>query len=302
MNRPPFPAVLDSTIVSAFRACPRKAFLEYVNHWKSKTPSVHLHAGAAFAHGLEVARRAFYSQGVSPDVALDEGIRALLSFYGDFECPDDSAKSAARMAGALEFYFERYPLASDPVRPTTMPGGSLGVEFSFAEPIDIPHPETGDPIIYCGRMDMVAEFAGGLYVFDDKTTSSLGASWSRQWDLRSQFSGYAWGCQQVGLRTDGVLVRGISILKTKYDTEQAISYRPQWQIDRWYEQLLRDVTRMKECWENGIWDYDLSESCNAYGGCAFRSGCLMMDPSAWLETYFERRVWNPITRQEEKPE
>ena len=47
MTRPPFPTVLDSTIMAAFRSCPRKAELEFIQHWKPQTPSVHLHAGAA---------------------------------------------------------------------------------------------------------------------------------------------------------------------------------------------------------------------------------------------------------------
>ncbi len=296
--RPPFPAVIDSSLLTAFRSCKQKALLEYFRHFKPKSPSVHLHAGAAYAHGMEAARRAFYIEGQPEEDCIALGVGALLTYYGDFPCPEDSAKSAGRMAGALEYYFSRYPLHQDKAIPITMPDGKLGIEFSFAEPIDVNHPVTGDPILFVGRLDMLAQYAGARYGEDDKTTSQLGASWPKQWDLRSQFTSYCWGAGKAGYPLAGFLIRGVSILKTKYDTEQAITYRPQWMIDRWYEQTVRDVADMIRCWEAGYWDYNLDNACNEYGGCIFRKICLSADPTPWLAVDFERRVWDPVTRTE----
>lgn len=297
--RPPFPQVLDSTIIASFRACPQRFAYEYLHHWKPVAQSVHLHAGAAYATGLETARKAFYRDGRSEQDSIALGLRAFFIAYGDFECPPDSAKSAERMAGALEYYFHQYPLSSDQATPIHLPSGDIGVEFSFAEPIDATHPETGDPLIYSGRMDMICNYANGVFGEDDKTTSSLGASWAKQWDLRSQFTGYCWGAARSGIPLQGFLVRGVSILKTKYDTQQALTYRPQWMIDRWYSQLLRDVARMKAMWESDVWDVNLDHSCAEFSGCIFRQPCLSRDPQPWLETSFVRRMWNPLTRQEE---
>jgi hypothetical protein len=298
MNRPPFPEVIDSSIMAAVRSCGHKGYLEYFEHWKSKEPSVHLHAGAAYAHGLETSRRAFYEEGRTASDAVALGVGALLKFYGNFECPEDSAKSATRMAGALEFYFERYPLETDDAEPIVLPSGKRGIEFSFAEPIDIIHPETGNPILYCGRMDMVVRKGSMVLGEDDKTTSQLGASWPRQWDLRSQFTGYTWGAAKGGIKLDGFLVRGVSILKSKYDTAEAITYRPEWQLDRWYNQLLRDVKNMIRQWEEGYFDYNLDHACAEYGGCPFRSVCLAQQKEPVLEAFFQRRKWDPVTRTE----
>lgn len=298
MTRPDFPAVIDSTIVAAFRSCPRKAFLEYFLHFKTGGKNVHLTAGAAYARGLEVAREAYFVHGRSPGDAVALGAGALLEAYGDFQCPADSAKSPERMVGALEFYFDRYPLETDKAVPITLPNGKRGIELSFAEPIDIKHPETGDPIIYCGRLDQAVDFQGMVLGEDDKTTSALGASWPLQWDLRSQFTSYVWGMGRGGVRLNGFLVRGVSILKTKYDTMQAITYRPDWQIDRWYAQLLRDVQRMLECWSEGYFDYDLDHACAEYGGCPFRNVCLTQNPRQLLEAQYERRQWDPLRREE----
>lgn len=297
-KRPPFPAVLDSTIMAAFKSCPRKSYLEFIEHWKPATQSVHLHAGAAYARGLEVARSAFYLEGRSAADSIAAGLGALMQAYGDFECPPDSAKSLERTAGALEFYFSHYRLGEDKAIPIQLPGGKHGIEFSFLEPLDIFHPETGDPLLYSGRMDMMCEFEGMRLGEDDKTASQLGASWPRQWDLRSQFTGYVWGAGRAGIKLDGFLVRGVSILKTKYDTMQAITYRPQWMIDRWYEQLLRDVHRMTQAWEWGYWDWNLDHACAEYGGCPFRGVCQMKDPEQLLAAQFEQRRWDPVARTE----
>ena len=293
----PFPEVLDSSMLATFKSCPQLFRKVYIEQWKSKDPSVHLRAGGAFAAGVETARTHFYVHGWTAEDAVASGLHALIQHYGDFDCPPDSAKSLERMCGALEFYFDRYPLNQDSP-PVILPSGKHGIEFSFVHPLPIDHPTTGNPILYSGRMDALLSYAGGTFICDEKTTSSLGASWSRQWDLRSQFTGYAWGCRELGIRVDGAIIRGVSILKTKYDTQEAISYRPGWQIDRWFEEMLDWVEEAIVCWQKGKWRHNLDHSCADYGGCAFRSACSSQDETPWLETYFERRHWNPITREE----
>jgi hypothetical protein len=227
------------------------------------------------------------------------GMQALVAAYGDFECPADSAKSLERTLGALQFYFERYPLGADGMVPITFASGRRGIEFSFATPLpNVAHPVTGDPILYTGRADMLAHYLDGIYVVDEKTTSALGASWSRQWEMRGQFTGYQWAAREAGIDTAGSVVRGVSILKTKYDTLEAITYRTSWEIDRWLEQTERDIRRMIQCWQDGWWDYDMGEACGSYGGCSLTSICKSQDPAAWLPVRMERRVWDPLARRE----
>lgn len=297
MTRPPFPSVIDSTILGTFRSCPRRAFLQYLEHWKPGEESVHLIAGGAFAAGLETARRAFYTHGRPAPEAEAEGLGALLSHYGTYDPPEDSPKSALRMAGALEYYFSQYPLGADGATPHTF-GTRHGIEFSFAEPLSIRHPETNDPILYSGRADMVCDSFGGLFLYDEKTTSQLGQSWLRQWEHRSQFTGYCWGLRGHGYQPTGIVVRGVAILKTGFNTAQAITYRSAWEVDRWLEQTERDIARMIRCWEDGYWDYNLDHACNEYGGCPFTRVCKSPEPSTWLPLYFTRRKWDPLSRTE----
>jgi len=297
-DRPPFPEVFDSSLIAAARSCGQKANLEFFQHYKGREPNVHLHAGASYAKGLEVARRAYYEQGASHADAVALGLSALLLHYGNFECPEDSAKSAARTAGALEFYFDRYNMETDKAKPLVLIGGKHAIEFGGVEALDLFHPVTNNPLLYSWRMDMAVALNGMKLGEDDKTASQLGASWPRQWDLRSQFTSYVWGAKRHGIELNGFLVRGVSILKTKYDTLEAITYRPDWQIERWYGQLLRDIQRLISQWEEGYFDFNLDHACSEYGGCPFRNVCLAKEPQAILAQMFQRRRWDPVTRTE----
>lgn len=293
----PFPDTIDSTMLGTFRACPNKYFRQYMQHWKPRGESVHLIAGGAFAEGIEYARRAFYIDGQDAESAEAAGLVALICKYGDYNPPSESAKSLERMCGALAFYLERYPLGQDGAVPIDR-AGVRGIEYSFAEPLQFAHPVSGDPILYTGRADLLAHFAGGQFAFDEKTTTSLGASWANQWDMRSQFTGYAWASAQSGYPIQGIVVRGVSILKTKYDTMQVLTYRDKFQIERWEQQVLRDLARLQQCWEEEYYDFNLDHSCTEYGGCAFRRVCSSPDPESWLKTDFEIRIWDPLKREE----
>ena len=203
------------------------------------------------------------------------------------------------MAGALEFYFDNYPLShTEGALPIKFPSGALAIEFSFAEPLDIMHPVTGDPILYTGRADMIADFCGGIYCVDEKTTSSLGASWGKQWEMRPQFTGYQWAANRAGINVQGTLVRGVSILKTKYDHLQHITYRSPYEVERWLEYVHRSIAKAITMWKEGYWDYAMGGACAEYGGCSMVSVCKSNDPESWLPMYFERRVWDPLARKE----
>lgn len=293
-----FPRVIDSSMLSSFRKCRQKFFREYIQHWKGRGTNIHLHAGGAFAHALEAGRTAFYVDGCSVPESETRAAEALRAFWGDYIPEFDTAKTLERMLGALDFYFANYPMDTDSAVPITLASGKRGIEFSFAEPLPINHPISGEPLIFAGRADMIVDLASACYLEDDKTTSSLGSQWAKNWEMRGQFSGYCWAARQIGIPVAGILVRGVSILKTKYETAQVLSYRADFEIDRWLEQTLRDINAMIRCWNEGYWDFDLDDGCASYGGCAFMQPCKSPDPDAWIQASFEQRVWDPISRRE----
>jgi len=295
-----FPEVLDSSIVATMKRCPQLFKKVYIDQWKSKEPSIHLGAGGAFAAGLEATRKAFFIDGLESEDSLVEGLKALLIAYGDLQCPEDSGKSWENTAGALVAYIDNYPLNHETGYPIELPGGKRAIEFNYTSPLEIAHPVTGQPILYTGRSDAIVHFASDNFICDEKTTSQLGFTWPRKWGLRAQFTGYCWLARSNGMRVAGVLTRGIAIRKTGFDFAEAITYRPDWAIDRWYNEL-HEWIQQAICWaKSGHFRYNLDDSCTDYGGCGFTTACESENELPWLETFFERRIWDPITREERK--
>lgn len=302
-RRSPFPHVIDNTMRSAFVACERKWGWQYDVNIVPRKNSIHLHAGGAYAKGLEEARRAVFTGGHNMRDALALGAEAVIAFWGEYEDAlwswSEGAdpqvhrnKTLDAVLLALEKYWEAYPPITDPLQPV-IEGGRLGVEFGFALPFGVNHPETGEPLLYAGRYDMLGMFHNQLFVVDDKTTSQLGPTWSDQWHMRSQFTGYCWGARSYGYPVAGAIIRGMAFLKNEFKTQQAITYREDWKIDRWHKQLVRDVERMKEVWQHKDYNYDLADACSAYGGCPYRMLCNSAAPERWIGEYVEN-TWNPV--------
>jgi hypothetical protein len=104
--------------------------------------------------------------------------------------------------------------------------------------------------------------------------------------------GYVWACQQSGLDLDTVVVRGIAIQMTQIVHAEAIKVYSQHLVEKWYEQLRRDMWRLRKCWDEGYFDYNLGDSCTSYGQCQFLNACASPNPENWF-TEFEVRHWNP---------
>lgn len=292
----PFPYFIDNTQRDAFVACPLKWKRSFVDNLAPAEPSIHLHAGGCFASALETTRKAFYGPAsLSESEALCAGLETLISSWGNPEFGADSDKSISRMIWAFDDYFREYPLSRDSITPMIR-DGHPAVEFSFAMPLPINNPDSGDPLVFTGRFDMLGVFQDSLFVVDEKTTAALGQMWAQQWDLKSQFTGYCAAAREYGYPVAGAIIRGVGLLKNSTSFTQVIQYRPDWQIDRWYAQLLRDVKRMVEAYINDTYDLALSEPCSQYGGCAFRRLCLSQHPEHWIEGYFTQRNWDPLAK------
>lgn len=292
-----FPSVVDSTMIAAFRACPRKFWWNYIRRIEPQGQNIHLHAGASFAAAMNAARFAFYVKGETADDAVMMGVAALCQHWGPtYEAPEGENKSLDRMMLAVVEYFHEYPLETDLIKPLKISEGKIATEITFALPLDEAprHPITGDPIIYAGRFDMIGERDGVLFIVDEKTTSQLGPTWANQWTLRSQFTGYAWGAKSYGYPVAGAIIRGISILKEKYGHAQVITYRPEWQINRWLHQINRDIERMVQSYLTQEWDFNLDHSCSAFGACPYLRLCENIDPEPFIPLYYQENKWDPL--------
>lgn len=313
-----FPEVIDSTILATFSSCSQKFFHEHILCLAGSDVSEHLHAGGAFARGIEVARKAYWFDRVTPQEAVLEGFKAFIVQWGeiDFELRSNFSKDFVNTAGAYFDYFRQYPLDIDPIQPYILPGDRPAVEFTFGVPLPIKHPITGNPLLAGGRMDMIGYYQNFLCIVDEKTTGALGSGWESKWKMRGQFLMYPWAAREHNIPARTILVRGTAIQKTQYAHLQAIVQVEEWRLDEWWETMISKVEEMVnrfEAWrykvnnvpryemkngpalhyEGQPWRKDFADACDAYGGCIFRDLCTSRDPTIWYDTY-KHRLWNPL--------
>lgn len=299
----PFPRVIDNTMRSAWRKCPQSFNRSFIENLAPTVESTHLIGGGAFAAGLAAARVA-HAKGYPLAYAYAQGVEALIKAYGrHVPAPDTSSqkKSLARILDAYWEYFHVYPIDTDFLQ-TAIIGGQPAVEFTFCLPSEVPHPDSGDPVLIGGRFDRIATFNDNLLISDEKTTVALGAQWSDQWSLDSQFTTYIWGARQHKIPVTGAVVRGVGIYVDRVEIVSVPISRTPHDIERWWRQLNRDIFAMTRAYQEGYFDYALDKlHCAAYGGCAFRQLCLTEPNEAnWLGDY-RHRLWEPTKSNPEIP-
>ena len=299
-----FPTFIDSTMRSALTSCETKWYWNWIRRFQPAETSPDLHAGGAFASGLETARKDFYLQGKSQEDSILSGAEEVMRYWGNYEPPEGHVKQMHVVLGLLEDYFREYPMDTDFIQPYRDANGRPAVEFTFAIPIPgTKHPVTGEPILYKGRFDLIGQYNGMLFVVDEKTTKQLGATWSQQWDLRAQFIGYVWAARILGnIPVVGAIVRGCGLYKTEpfYRYAQAIVYIDDWMIERWLLDLQLDILAAVAAWESGMYRQDYDHACTAYSGCENRTLCKSQNPESWVGNYYIRNNWDPTAKNPEE--
>ncbi len=293
------PHYLDSTMISTFRSCQRKFYWQFILNKVLDGNNIHLTAGGAIASALDHIRRLqFKKSPLAINDLMATGLVPFLNIWRNIQVDPDHAKSLHRCLHALELYLTHYHPAYDEVQPLERQDGTPTSEFTFAIPLPISHP-SGDPFVYCGRFDLLGEIRTQqlLVIVDEKTTGSLSTSWSRQWNLRGQFLGYCWACQQLGYPVSDVIVRGIGMYKTGPQFLAVPVHYPKHLIDRWYTQLLATVATIRDCYAQDSWSYDFADACSSYGGCPYVDLCSPRDPEPWFSNYSER-TWSPVAHSE----
>lgn len=296
-----FPSLIDSSMLSS-ASCPRKFIFQYCLNLAPYETSVHLFAGKCLARAVQEVRNSFYREGKNEKDSLYDGFEIFISEWGGYEAPafgSGKFKDFINMANALFSYFRQYPLATDEIQPLRKDNGDPAVEFTFAIPLPLSHPDTGEPIFYGGRADMVGVYNSLNCVVDEKTTYTFPDTWQKQFQMRGQFIGYCWAGQQSGMKTSMAVVRGIGVQQSGIKHLEAKLLFQQWQIDRWYAQMLLKVEKLigeyQAAKERGIDAAQMSygNDCSSFSGCEMMDLCTSENPESWYSS-FSPRNWNPL--------
>lgn len=288
------PTVIDSTQLTTFRSCPRKFYWEFVLGLRPRAMSVHLHAGGAFAAGMEAARAAHYLAGKTMEESTWEGVRRFIGYWGDYEPTDpDTPKTFYNTLNAFVSYLDTYPFPLDHIQPLL----EGAFEYSFSIPTVTHHPN-GHPFLFGGKIDLLGKFRGLPAVVDEKTTTQLGASYAKKWQMRGQFLGYCWAVRQgLGVPVDTAVVRATAIRKTGCDHLEVPQPYSEDLISKWAIELEKTLERIVQCWKEDYWPYDFGDACVSYSNCPYTLLCTSKSgkESQWFSDYEVRR-WNPILK------
>ena len=262
----------DSTSLTLAMECPRKYHYRMLRNLVPQTTSVHLLFGGIYAAALEY----FYGlRAVGAD--LEEAIlltvkKAMIdSWDKETNQPlafNDAKKTRVTLIRTIIWYLDAYGDEDEAaIKTHHLANGKAAVELSFAL-------ELTDDIIYCGHLDRVVEFSGGLYWMDQKTTGqTLGPYFFDGFKMSNQFMGYTWAGQimfQAPVR--GGIIDAAQIASGFSRFERGFASYTREQIEEWTKNVEYHVKSIQSLTLLDKFPMNLT-ACGNYGGCPYKSIC-----------------------------
>lgn len=303
-----FPIILSNTDMSLWSQCPLKWYRERCQSLrKASLRNINLEAGGAFAKGMELTRKAYYEQKLPAQEAIEVGYNSILEQMHQPGVPEDTLKSPERMALALREYFKEFPLENEEVIPSSLEDGSHAIEHKMTVELPLLHPELDVPLIFKGKLDMLATSMGRTYIVDEKTTKAIAYNQGDLLQTQGQFIGYAWLARKLGITILGVKVRKVAIQIKEIKIKEFEIPITDYMIDLWESAMLQKVGEMIGHYQatkrgvpfNVAFTPDFSNGCTAYHSvCPYTAGCTSKYGENFLAAEFEQLVWDSEARQE----
>jgi len=197
--------ILDNTQLQCYNRCPTMYKWRHVEHLVSQgVTSPALDFGSAIHTCLEL-----WYKGSDYQTGIAAFVSALVG-----KTMDDK-RSIPNGLLILDAYYKKW-----------FPEQSIKV-INCETPIQI---ELTSDIIFCGKVDLVVEMFGDLYVLDHKTSSSFANTVAKP---NSQMTGYVYALRVLGVPVTGAILNLIAVLKTKQDFHRLITTRSDTDLTEW---------------------------------------------------------------------
>lgn len=296
----------DATSISAAEKCPRYYQLSILEGWRPHETSVHLKFGQVYASALETYYK-LRAEGTDHEQALIFIIRQAMIDTWSYDLDPDgqpipdsgapwqsmhSTKTRETLIRTIVWYFEHF--ADDPCETVTLPDGTAAVEYSFALPVE-------SDLVFCGHIDRLVNYSGGVYVMDQKTTgTTITPKFFADFTPDIQMSMYSWaGSIIFQIPISGVIIDGAQIAAGFSRFERGFAHRSRGLLEEFYESSIETIRRTT--------DYTLREffpmnrtACGNYGGCAFRRVCSRspdVRDNFLRADFYQAPLWDPIERR-----
>lgn len=298
----------DSTSLGNLMTCPRKYLYQNIQGFQSPIRSAHLVFGGHYAKALE----RFHKLRARPyefsvDDATDEVIRALLIETWDYELDDQgqpipgtgkpwesfhSTKTRETLVRSVVWYLDQF--ADDPMPTVILSDGRPAVEYSFAV-------ELTPDYLYCGHIDRLVEYSGGVYVQDQKTSgATITGKYFLDYSPDVQMSGYAMAGQIIfGLPVSGVVIDAAQIAVGFTAFSRGFVSRSPQVLEDFRHETLYWIGMAKRFHEDQHYPMN-TKACGNYGGCEFRDVCRANPanrPGVLASNFVQRDRWDPLKKR-----
>lgn len=314
----------DSTSLGWLKECPRKYFYSMIEGWRTKSDSVHLDFGRWYHGGLELYDR-LRAEGQDHDTAQGAMVGKAMEWTwvippdsgpGAPWSPDHPSKTRETLVRSLIWYTEHFK--DDPAQTIILSNGKPAVELSFKLELDrgpqraflgpsedrrypgetVLRQTPTQPYVLCGHMDRVANYAGGTYIFDRKTSSTtISSNYFDQYDPDNQMSLYTFAGKVIyDLPIKGIVIDAAQIAVGFTRFSRGFTHRSQAQLEEWLADTYYWFALAEQYATEGYWPMN-DKSCHKYGGCPFRKICSKSPEvrQKFIDTDFRKEPWNPLT-------
>lgn len=317
---------IDNSNLTLFSDCPRSAFYKLIYN-RSPWPSSAIHYGSAIHAGLETWYAAKHFG--APDADQLALMTAFIYFGRNGPISESEWRNEDQLALTLTKYFAKY--STEPFSLFLSDDGTPALEQAFRYqlgtiPIDdylkLPSHDlfdtaSADPlfvsklhIVWTGRIDMIIEQAGKLFVLDHKTTSIAGPSYWESFRLSQQFIGYKWVTQQLlkrpveGACLNGIIARQPTKTGRSVEFDRMFYFYSDEHCAEWLHDVLAQIETFVAYMRTGFFPKRTSQCVAKFGTCAYLPVCSAPDSSRLhmlTSDEYTTNVWSPLQSEPNNP-
>ena len=278
----------DNFGLDCFRNCPT------LYDWRIKRGIIKPGArktAADLGTGIHLALEHYYKEGMT-DKSIAEAINLFAEYYASKQDISDEKRTLGRGLELLTKYFTKYRYEPFNVVATEVGGAAELGEY-----------------LYTYRMDLIVEWITpkGTYLWDNKTTSSLGRGIVKP---NNQFTGYMAAGIELYENLLGFMVNYIGVYKSDKQKDKSTgkmverdpfvrvpTSRTRREIEDWKVETINLIHQIEECQGRDIWP-KFTNHCTAYASkCAYLDLCQSQDKDIVIPLLeagvYEKSLWTP---------
>jgi hypothetical protein len=317
---------IDNSTLERFTTCPRSAQYYVCAKRESSDEKVALGFGKRI-HTILEERYRFHPNVIPADLPRTEtseigtGMRMVATAtaaFADWTVGEEEYRNYSTAVDLITAYNNHYPVEAFEV--LTLPNGRPAVEVPFAVPIGevaidadmwVRNPDGSVvnryvgtiKVVWTGKIDLIYRRESRIYIMDHKTTSMMGPSYFKEFDLSSQVYGYLWAASKLlNQPIAGFIVNALAVRKQtpkgkRFEFERYPVPADDALIAEFVEDVLHDVSDFIEMCKREYLPKHTKWCVGKYGACPYTQVCALPPHSReiiLMSGNFKTVEWDPL--------